>query len=417
LLQQIGAGTPRGGWIDAYPSRHVPRELRLDARRVARVLGVEVAGEEIARILTDLGFTVTGGGGTFDVRVPSWRVDVARDVDLIEEVARHYGYDRLPTTFPALAGVPARPNRRLERDRLARRVAGAAGFDECVTFSFIPRDRAAGFADSSQTVEILNPLSEQFAVLRPSLLSGLVDAVAHNRRRGVEDVRVFELGTVFTAAGGERRALGFAWTGATVPPHWSGPSRAVDFFDMKGVVEQVGRALGAPILCAPASTPWLVRGRAASLHLAASPDGSAVGALGLLHPSRVAPLDLPASTEIYVAELDLEAIVPSMTFDGVPRVQSPPKHPSIVRDISIVVDDTLPAADVRGTIRAAAPPTLAQVREFDRYQGAGVPDGRVSLSYRLTFQGADRTLTDAEVQRAMDGILEALSRTHRAVQR
>jgi phenylalanyl-tRNA synthetase beta chain len=127
------------------------------------------------------------------VRVPTWRVDVARDVDLIEEVARHHGYDRLPTAFPPLATVPARPNRRLERDRLVRRVAGGAGFHESVTFSFIERSAALAFAAEAELVAILNPLSEQFAVLRPSLLPGLVVSAAHNRRRMVEDVRLFEV--------------------------------------------------------------------------------------------------------------------------------------------------------------------------------------------------------------------------------
>jgi phenylalanyl-tRNA synthetase beta chain len=413
LIEETGAGVVRRGWIDAYPAPRARRHVALARTRAAQVLGVEITDAETGRILAGLGFDVQSAGTGFDVVVPSWRVDVSRDVDLVEELARHHGYDRLPTTFPALAHVPARPNRRLERDRLARRVAAGAGFAESVTFSFIARDAAAPFADAAATVEILNPLSEQFTVLRPSLLPGLADAVAHNRRRGQDDIRLFELGTVFGRATGERRSIGLAWLGAGGPDSWAQPRRAADFFDLKGVVETLGAALGLTFAYGPAVRPHLVAGRAATI--AAGAD--VVGTLGLLAPGLVAARDLPAGSEIYVAEIDLDALLPHATFDATVASVAPPRHPAVVRDVSIVVDDTLPAADVRGTIRASAPQTLVRIREFDRYQGKGVPEGRVSLSYRLTFQVADRTLTDAEVQRAMDDIIQALVRTHGAVQR
>jgi phenylalanyl-tRNA synthetase beta chain len=286
-----------------------------------------------------------------------------------------------------------------------------------VTFSFIAQDAAAPFASAETAVEILNPLSEQFTVLRPSLLPGLADAVALNRRRGRDDVRLFELGTVFGRATGERRALGLAWLGAGTPDHWGQARRGVDFFDLKGVVEAIGGALGIAFSYAPTATPHLVAGRAAAISAGTGADASTVGTLGLLAPQLAAARDLAAGTEIYVAELDLDAMLPRATFDATVASVAPPRHPAIVRDVSIVVDDTLPAAEVRGTIRASAPHTLVRIREFDRYQGPGVPDGRVSLSYRLTFQAADRTLTDVEVQRAMNDILQALVRTHGAVQR
>jgi len=186
---------------------------------------------------------------------------------------------------------------------------------------------------------------------------------------------------------------------------------------MKGAVEAIASGLGVSITFAPADRPFLVRGRSAAVDVTL--DGRAIpfGTLGLLDPRIGAAHDLPALAELYVAELDLDAPLPAMQFDRILSVLSPPRHPAIVRDISIVVDDTLLATKVRDTIRSAAPATLVRVREFDRYQGKGVADGRVSLSYRLTFQAADRTLTDAEVQRAMDEILQELGRAHGAVQR
>ncbi len=419
LLEHVGAGTIQAGWIDAHPAPRARRHVSLAPKTIERVLGLPVDAPDVQRILTGLGFTPrAGAAGGLDVEVPSWRVDVARDVDLVEEVARHVGYDRLPTTFPTLDVVPARPNRRLERDRLVRRLAGAEGFHESVTFSFIARDRAAAFASPETTVEILNPLSEQFAVLRPSLLPGLVESVAHNRRRGQDDVQLFELGTVFTTTAGERRTLGLAWTGMAARLHWSGSGRSADFFDMKGAVETIAAGLGVSIAFQPADLPFLVRGRSAAVDVVLDEARRIpFGTVGLLHPGIAAAHDVPAQAELYVAELDLDAPLAAMQFDRTISVVSPPRHPAIVRDISIVVDDILLATKVRDTIRSAAPATLVRVREFDRYQGKGVPEGRVSLSYRLTFQAADRTLTDTEVQRAMDEILQALGRAHAAVQR
>jgi phenylalanyl-tRNA synthetase beta chain len=421
LIESTGTGRVLPGWVDAYAAPRDRRRVRLEVARVQRVLGADVPADEITGTLAALGFYVTetqsqGSNQTvLDVLVPSWRIDVTRDIDLVEEIARHFGYDRLPTTFPALDVAPAPPDARLERDRLVRRLAAGAGFAESVTFSFIERGAATAYAAEADLVEILNPLSEQFVVLRPSLLPGVVEAVAHNRRRGLDDARLFEVGTVFTVDRGERRAVGLGWIGAASLPHWSGGGRPADFFDMKGAVELVASGLGLAIELRPVDHDALVRGRAAAV--LAGPDRRAVGLMGQLAPALASAREIPSQSEVYVAELDLDAMSEMVTAPVLFASAPPPRHPSIVRDISVVVDDTLPAAIVRGTIQAAAPPTLARVREFDRYQGEGVPQGRVSLSYRLTFQAPDRTLTDAEVQRAMTDIVQALVHEHRAVQR
>jgi phenylalanyl-tRNA synthetase beta chain len=260
-------------------------------------------------------------------------------------------------------------------------------------------------------VALANPLSEKFAVMRPSLLPGLIDAVSHNRRHGRRDVRLFEIGTRFSTTG-ESRSAAFAWTGLATADHWSGARRDVDFFDIKGVVEQLAGLVSTVPAFAPVEAPFLVGGRAASLVI----DDRVVGSLGQLAPATAEARDLPAGDAVYVAEVDLDALTalaPAETRRSIPL----PRYPSVVRDVSILVDDALSAETVRGTIRAAAPRTLIQVREFDRYQGKGIPDGKVSLSLRLTFQAPDRTLTDVEVHTAMHGIIEALARDVGAVQR
>jgi phenylalanyl-tRNA synthetase beta chain len=417
LFEKIGAGRPLGAIVDRYPSARRPLQLRLRASRIARVLGQEVPAADVPRILTPLGFLVAEGRDAAEpgwhITVPTFRVDVTREVDLIEEVGRHYGFDRLPMTFPVLDAPQPPPDPRIVRDRLIRQVLTGAGFSESMTFAFIERQAARPFCDTgAEPAAIANPLSEKFAVLRPSLLPGLIDSAAHNRRRGRKDVQLFENGSRYLP-GGEGRATALAWCGAASPAHWSAAARAVDFFDVKGAVELICTGFGLTSTeFVPVDRSYLVRGRAAEVRA----DNAPIGVLGLLTPSIAEARGLTAGEEIYVAELDTDALGAVAATHAL-RAESLPRFPSIVRDLSILVDEALPAATVRGTIRSAAPSTLASIVEFDRYQGKGVPDGRVSLSLRLTFRSPDRTLTDDEAQDAMERIVETLRATHGAERR
>lgn len=417
IFNRIGAGRPVGPFIDRYPAPRRPLQFRLRASRIARVLGQAVPTADVPRILTPLGFLVAEGRDQADpgwlVTVPTFRVDVTREIDLIEEVGRHYGFDRLPVTFPVLAVPQGAPDPGITRDRLVRQALTSAGFSESMTFAFIEREAALPFCEPGvEPSAIANPLSEKFAVLRPSLLPGLVDSCAHNRRRGRKDVQLFEAGSRFTAAG-EGRAVGIAWSGGTTPLHWSAPARGVDFFDMKGAVELVCDAFGvSSIEFTPAQRGWLSPGRSAEVRAGAT----RIGVLGQLLPAIAEARGLTAGEDLYVAELDTLALASAAHGDEL-RAQSLPRFPSIVRDVSILVDEALPAAAVRGTIRAAAPSTLVAITAFDRYQGKGVPEGRVSLSLRLTFRAPERTLTDEDAQAATHGIVEALRREHGAERR
>ncbi len=443
LLTEIGAGTVRPGGTVVSALAAAPRTVRLRWPRIARVLGMEVPVEEVETILTSLGFGIdrddaladAGGldaahGAETDVSarrpsqfqvqwavgVPGWRGDVTREEDLIEEVARCAGYDRLPATFPPLAAPPPRTAPRLLRDARVREMLVGAGFAEAVTFTFIEKQAAAPFDESF--IAIANPLSELFAVLRPSLLPGVVDAVSHNRRREQHDIRLFEIGTRFTKADGETRSVAVAWTGAAVPEHWSGGGRSVDAYDMLGVVARVAATLRVSIEIETADHAALASGRAARLVRVAG-DGArvAVGWVGQLAPTLADARGIPAGDPVMVAEIDLDLAAPDYDPDRQVVMAPLPRYPSVVRDVSIVVAADLPAASVRGTIHASAPPTLVAVREFDRYQGKSLPEGTVSLSLRLTFRAPDRTLTDAEVHAATDAILAALTAEHGATLR
>ncbi len=411
LLESMGTGHLRGIVVDRYPAIVEPRSLRLRRARLAGVLGAAIPDSDVRRILESLGCTLQDTADGWHAGIPTGRVDVTREVDVIEEVARHYGFDRLPVTFPPPAAAPKPLDPRIMRTRQLRSVLTAAGFSEAVTFGFVAADAAAPFAAEDDIVPIANPLSENFAVLRPSALPGLIDGVAHNRRRERRDVRLFEIGARFLRTGGECQAVACAWTGLAAPTHVSGTGRDVDFFDMKAIVERVCETAGVAIDVTPHTETWLVPGRSA----VASVGDTRVATLGQLTREVAHAHGLP-DDPVYVADIDLDAVARLGAGRHI-RIEPLPKYPGITRDLSVLLDETLAAADVRRTIRDVAPSTLLNIVEFDRYQGKGVPETKVSLSLRLIFRSADRTLTDAEAQAAMDQVMAALTTAHGAVQR
>jgi phenylalanyl-tRNA synthetase beta chain len=411
LLARIGAGRADGTMVDCHPVPAVPRSIPLTRARLSGLLGFMVPDADIRRILSSLGFVLTQADFGWDIQVPTWRVDVSRDVDVIEEVARHHGFDRIPTSFPPLRTPPPANDPRVAQARHVRSVMTGAGFFEAMTFGFIGAAAAARFAGDDDLVTLANPLSETFAVLRPSLVPGLLGSVAHNRRREQPDVRLFEVGARFSRSGGEGRALAFAWTGSADAAHWSKPTTSVGFFDAKGLVDRLGLALRVPVTIEPQDTPWLLRGQSAAVRS----GGVTLGVFGRLRPELAEHHGLQADDVVFVGEIDLDAA--TRLAAPPPRVSPLPRFPSVARDIALLVDDTLAAADLRATILAAGTQALVQVREFDRYQGKGIPEGKVSLALRLTFRAADRTLTDADVQDAMAAVLDAVRARHDAVQR
>ena len=411
LLEQIGAGKASGTIQDVYPAPQPAGSLVLERSRVPGLLGMDVPDAHVVRILESLGFGVAAAGSGWTVTTPSWRVDIKHQVDLIEEVGRHHGFEHLPSTFPGVQQAPASSDPRIARDRRIRTALLGMGYSEAITFAFIEAAAAEPFLQGEAPVALANPLSEKFAVMRPSLLPGLIDAVSHNRRHGRREVQLFEIGTRFSPRG-ETRGAGFAWTGLATADHWSVARRAVDFFDIKGVVEHLAAVSLVTLTFGEADVPYLVKGRSATI----AANGQTIGVFGLLDAGVGERRDLPAGDEVYVGEINLDALTAAAPADTL-RATSLPRYPWVVRDISILLEDSLSAETVRGTIRSAAPVTLRDVREFDRYQGKGIPDGKVSLSFRLTFQSPERTLTDEEVQSGMQHIIDALTRDLQVIQR
>jgi phenylalanyl-tRNA synthetase beta chain len=403
LLQKIGAGGVRPGLIDCVAAATPRRRARLRPERLRVLLGVDVPQERSAAILQGLGFEVAAEAGELQVGVPTWRGDVAREADLIEEVGRHFGLGRIPSTLP--------PSRRAEglrpeqqRERLLREVLAGFGLSEVIHYAFV--SGAAAAADPLPRVRLANPISSDQDVLRSSLvIPGLLGNLKTNLHQGRRDVRLFELGRVFAPAPGrpqERRHLGLLLAGAFAAQHWSEKQRAADVFDMKGLLEGLTQRTGwEPWRFEAAQVPpFLHPGRGAVVFQ----GQERVGWLGALHPDIAASWEL--KDETLVAELDVEGLL-SAPVDAA-RFRPLPRFPEVSRDLSVICDAIVPAGDVAARILSAAGSLLRSAAVTDRYEGPQVPPGKVSLTFTLRYQHPERTLTGEEVQASVERIVAAL---------
>lgn len=416
LLAQVAGAETYAGRIEAGPG--VPaRALALRGQRVRALLGVPIATSACGKHLEAFGFTPKADGADrLRVTVPSWRADVRDEVDLIEEVARGYGYDALPARIPEGPAGEARPDPVAALARQARGLALAAGCSETVPYSYHGEDgwtllRLGPDHPWRAALRILNPMSSDQALLRTSLAVGLLRALAVNAHHAQGSASLFEIGRTFTRRDGhrplERQCLGVAGYGHLVPPGWAKSGRAWGFFTLKGVVEAVVRRGGIPeaavrVQARPEPYPWLHPGRAAEL--VAADGGAVLGWWGELHPGVRAALDLPA--DAVLGELDLSALAP--LAEAAPRFAPLPRYPSAHRDLAVVVPDSVPAADIAARIRATGQPLVADVRLFDVYAGPGIASGHRSLAFALTYR-AERTLRDDEVDACHQGIRAALA--------
>ncbi|MBI3932446.1 MAG: phenylalanine--tRNA ligase subunit beta [Acidobacteria bacterium] len=404
LLQKIGAGTSRPGLIDSGGARRAPRTAQLRTSRVTLVLGTKVPEARGREILTGLGFRTRGREADAEVyEVPTWRGDVSREVDLVEEVARHHGLASIPSTVPPSRGVEGlRPWQ--VRERAVRETMVAAGLTEVASYSFVSEAEAA--ADPAPRVALRNPLSADQGVLRSSLvIPGLLGALRTNLRYGRRDVGIFEIGRVFGPGEPlprEERRLGILLSGAAMPAHWSQKARAADVFDVKGILDALAARLGLGALrVAPEGLPPFVHPGKSARILRGS---EALGWLGALHPDLASAWEL--RDEAVAAEIALDGILAAPASPA--RFRPLPRFPEVSRDLSIVCDAASPAADVESRIHAAGGDLLRGVRVTDRYEGPPVPAGRVSLTVALRYHHPERTLAGEEVEESVDRVVRAL---------
>lgn len=348
---------------------------------------------------------------TLVVVVPTRRLDISVEIDLVEEIARSEGFDAIPTDLPVLATRRGGRSAIAEQAMRTRRILAAAGLDEVITHSLThPRiyDRMQLPADAAErnVITLANPMYEDRATLRTLLLPGLIETLRHNANRQIKNVGIFELSTVYLPSGGEslpdeRRHLAIAMMGDQALPGWSAIARPADFFLLKGVLEYLVEALDIPNWeVRPSSHPSFHPGRQAALYV----GGELVGHFGELHPKVNEASDL--DERVYAAELDFATL---MAGARALRSYRPiPKVPAVTRDLAMLVPDAIPAAHVATTIREAAGATLESLLLFDLYQGEHVKQGHRSLAYRITYRDPERTLTDAEIEVVHGAVRQAL---------
>jgi len=387
-------------------------EIHLREARIERILGIAIAPAEVEAILTRLGLDVQSAEDGWRVRVPSYRFDLAIEVDLIEELARIWGYERIPARRPAQAVVMSpQPENRLTQRRI-RELLVDLGYQEAITYSFIEPGMQQLFDPEQTPLALANPISSDLSVMRTNLWPGLIDAVLYNQNRQQEQVRLFEIGLRFrgelSTLSQDRMLAGVA-SGARFPEQWAVADEPVDFYDVKGDIEALLALTGlsAQFEFKAAAHPALHPGQSAQILR----DGQAVGWLGALHPQLERELDLDGRT--FVFELLLESITTAKT----PSFAALSRYPSIRRDLAILVADSVDSGAVLRSVQAVAGDLLRDVFIFDVYRGKGVPEGRKSLAIGLILQDSSRTLVDQDVDEVMSRTVTRLGQEFSAVLR
>ncbi|MBA3437423.1 MAG: phenylalanine--tRNA ligase subunit beta [Thermoleophilaceae bacterium] len=404
------------GTIDVYPEPLAPRVVTLRLNRIERLLGARIPQRDVKRILEALGFGVRSSGDAFDVAVPYWRdADAQREADLIEEIARIHGLEKLPITLPARERAVGRLT---PRQRLRRRLEDTLrdrGLHEVVAWSFTSPEALARLRlAEAPPLALANPLSEDAGVMRPLLLPGLLDAAARNSARGAGGAGLFESAHVYAPDGpldapeGSPRGLApaaerhhiAALLSLAAPAGWRSPARPADFYAAKGLVEALGAAAGLELAAEPGSQPFLHPGRSA---MVLAPGGGEIGWIGELHPLVAGAWDLEGAAAF---EVDFDAL--SDEAPGPAAYRDLASRPAVLQDIAVVAPEAVAAADVLGLVREAGGELLASARVFDVYAGEQVGEGNRSLAIRLEFRAPDRTLTDEEVAARRNAIESAL---------
>jgi phenylalanyl-tRNA synthetase beta chain len=424
LMRELAGGTIAQGMVDAYPAPLDPVVIELPMSQVERSLGIPFEIELVTEILESLEFECERiAADALRVTGPDHRLDCQYPADLVEEVSRIYGYDRIPVTELADRLPPQQSNRDLEREEQVRDILVACGLQETVTYSLTNVEREAAL-DPTQGpgnlavetyVRLANPITQERSVMRHHLLATALETAAANLRFRTR-VEIFEVGKVFWLQPGEElpdepRHLSIVMSGSRAERHWlPGQEGFVDFFDLKGVVEALlDRLHVTGVVYEPAQHPTFQPGRTARLVSKQTADTDdppvVLGYLGELHPSVREAFDLP-DQRVAAAELDLEALLSQVPPTWYVEEISP--YPAVLQDLAVVVDEDVPAAAVGALIAEAGGFLLKEVKLFDVYRGDPIPDGKKSLAYALTFQAPDKTLRDAVAAKQVQRILKRL---------
>ena len=401
LVEELGAGEVVGGMVDVYGKKKEPVRVLFDADAINNLLGTDISKEEMIGYFEKIGLAYDEGSN--EVIAPTFRHDLFRVADLAEEVARFYGYDNIPTTLPRGEATTGKLSFKLKVEEVARDIAEFCGFSQGMTYSFespkvfdklmIPEDSLL-----RQTVEIINPLGEDYSIMRTTSLNGMLMSLATNYNRRNKDVRLYELGNVYLPKALPLTELPEERMQFTLGMYGDG-----DFFSMKGVIEEFFDKVGMhgkETYDPQAGKPYLHPGRQANVIY----DGTVVGYLGEVHPDVADTYGI--GTKAYIAVIDMPEIVKRATFDR--KYTGIAKFPAVNRDISMVMPKEILAGQVEEVIEKKGGAYLESYALFDLYEGAQIKEGHKSVAYSIVFRAKDKTLEDAEVTEAMGRILKEL---------
>jgi len=404
LLTQIG-GKALKGMIDIYPKPRKKKTVVLRNHRVSELLGIEIEEGFIVDFLKRIGFELENQReGIWRVKVPFFRVDIEREADLIEEVARFYGYDKIPSHIPVLQGIDLEVNRKKETEDSIRELLFHEGFDEVVNFSFMNADKEKLFRTGLEAVEIRNPISSRASLLRTTLVEGLLENILWNMNRGAEGVHIFEIGNVFFQNEGkcsERYSLGFAAMGQLDPLFWQKEPEKSDFFHVKGTCEELlGHLKFDDFSFSKEEHPFFEKNYSLCLNL----KGEKIGVLGGLNRSIVEAYSI--QEPVWAAEINLGSLLEKQPrpFQYFPVS----RYPGIVRDISFIVAQDVSYQDMKDCIENLNIPYLEDYMLYDRFAGEEIPKGKISLSFRFIFRHPERTLLAEEADSFQEKIIKAL---------
>ncbi|MCR5690595.1 MAG: phenylalanine--tRNA ligase subunit beta, partial [Eubacterium sp.] len=401
LIEELGAGVVVGGCVDVYPKKKEPIEVPYDVDRINSLLGIDASEEEMCQYWSMVDLIPNKEKKT--VFIPTWRQDVLRLADLAEEVARFYGYDKIPTSLPKGEATQGGLSYQTEISNMIRTVVETFGFSEGMTYSFeSPKvfDKLLLPEDSKlrQAIEISNPLGVDYSMMRTSPLNGMLTSLSTNFNHRNKDVRLYEMANIYLP-----KALPLTELPEERMQICLGMYGEGDFFDMKGCVEEVMEKLGIESKASymPKNKhPFLHPGRQADVLL----DGREAGYIGEVHPEVADNYDM--KTRVYVAVLDVEMLADLADFDV--KYEGIAKFPAVTRDISLVMKKTVMAGQIEEVIRTAGGKLLEDYHLFDVYEGENVAKDEKSLAYSIRFRAKDRTLEDKDITELMDGILKKL---------
>jgi phenylalanyl-tRNA synthetase beta chain len=405
LILNSGGGELAGDVVDVVARKMDQALIALHGSEVRRILGNQPGIADIVRILKRLGFEITPektDASEFTVQVPSWRLDVEREVDLIEEIARSYGYNKFPNTLPAFAGeVVDHPE--TKKQAQVRSALLALGYNETVSLTFISKQDAARFS-GAQPIELENPLSEEASIMRTSVLPGMLDSLAYNLNRGIDRVRLFEIGSIYEFCGPnsvETRRAAIGATGSVLPPSVYQAGRPYSFYDVKGDVETLLESFEHTSLHFDAQVPeYYHRGRAARAVM----DGDVVAQFGQVDPNLAVARKL--RQDVFLGEIYLDRLYQRDL--GKIRFQALPRYPAVERDFSFAFDDSVIFERIHTTVDALGIQELRSFEPVEIFRGGSIPKGKYSLLLRAKFQSGERTLREDEVARWSDQIIKAL---------